>query len=191
VELLVLARGIFSILSAWSVHSAACGSLSNPTCHCVLTHHDCWRCRCTGWAEVAAAESATRWTDSVWIPKALPSSRLHALAVWLRCCSQHGMTLHVSLICCEQNASKLLFRFSFRPFFWVSLMSECFSSSIIFWNKFFAFRKILYFLIYHSLVLGVIFAFRLIFWLHQRNHNIFWGVFSSQSFRSFFYDVPV
>lgn len=137
---------------------------------------DCWRCRCTGWAEVEAAGSATRWTDSVWIPQAPQSLRLRALAVWLRCCSQHGMTLHVSLICCEQNASKLLFRFSFRPFFWVSLMGECFSSSIIFFKQVFLLENVI-FLDLSQFSSWIYFRFLAYFWFHQRNHNIFWGVF--------------
>lgn len=76
---------------------------------------DYWRCRWRDWAEAAAAESAKHWTGSGGSPPARPSTR-RALAVWLRCCSRHAMTPLAFLTCCGRNASRLLFRFSFRPF---------------------------------------------------------------------------
>ena len=68
-------------------------------------------------------ESAIHWTGFVGSRWAQLSIR-RASVVVLRCCFQHEMTLHVSLICCEQNASKLLFRFSFRPFYTQQMFFE-------------------------------------------------------------------
>lgn len=105
---------------------------------------DYWRCRCKDWAAAVGAGSATRWMDSAWIPEARQSLIQRVLVVLLQCCS-HEMTLHVFLICCEQNASKLLFRFSFRPFFSFFWWVNVFRAQLYFKTSFF-FGKIFLFL---------------------------------------------
>lgn len=89
---------------------------------------DYWRCKCRYLVAGAMVENAKHSMASAgtqW-DLALSAAIQHVLVVLSHCCSPNELTLHASLIYCGQNALKLLFRFSFRPFYEFSFAFESF-----------------------------------------------------------------